>query len=332
MKIKFFFPKWHFPNNIGDSVNATFIPKVLKRVYPNSEIEVITYGFLLDVFKNDPNVKSVRQPNNGELYIDFKSYAFSETQSPEVKIVYPEWHPKVFEFWGKNHDFLVNHKTSNLITVNFLLQLKLEHLLFDENYDFREDFYYNNKNEKISNIINVGIVPSTKLAGRPTPHPGCDGIGLRFNGPNGIESWSKFVKNLKSLNPNIIIHEFSFENFGLGDIHYPHTDNIFELVDQVDKMDIGVMSDGGLHHIFNARNKPVVLFQATKVNKCEFFMLENTYFPEHLHLDCRKSCRSYFSETLQTKDSSLTCNLECENLNPILLSYYTNKIIETNIK
>ena len=210
--------------------------------------------------------------------------------------------------------------------------LKLEHLLFDEKYDFREDFYYENKYEKNSDIINVGIVPSTKLAGRPIPHPGCDGIGLRFNGPKGIESWKEFVKELKNLNSNILIHEFSFENFGIGDIHYPHTENIFELVEQVDKMDIGVMSDGGLHHVFNARNKPVVLFQATKVNKCEFFMLENTYFPEHLHLNCRKSCRSYFSEALQTKDSSLTCNLECENLNPILLSDYTNKIIETNIK
>jgi hypothetical protein len=332
MKLKLFFPKWHFPNNIGDSVNATFIPKVLKKVYPNSEIEVITFGFLLDVFKNDPNVKLVRLPSSGELYIDFKSYAFSDVQSPEIKIVYPEWHPKVFEFWGKNHDFLVNHKTANLITVNFLLQLKLEHLLFDEKYDFREDFYYENKYEKNSDIINVGIVPSTKLAGRPIPHPGCDGIGLRFNGPKGIESWKEFVKELKNLNSNILIHEFSFENFGIGDIHYPHTENIFELVEQVDKMDIGVMSDGGLHHVFNARNKPVVLFQATKVNKCEFFMLENTYFPEHLHLNCRKSCRSYFSEALQTKDSSLTCNLECENLNPILLSDYTNKIIETNIK
>ena len=211
MKLKLFFPKWHFPNNIGDSVNATFIPKVLKKVYPNSEIEVITFGFLLDVFKNDPNVKLVRLPSSGELYIDFKSYAFSDVQSPEIKIVYPEWHPKVFEFWGKNHDFLVNHKTANLITVNFLLQLKLEHLLFDEKYDFREDFYYENKYEKNSDIINVGIVPSTKLAGRPIPHPGCDGIGLRFNGPKGIESWKEFVKELKNLNSNILIHEFSFE-------------------------------------------------------------------------------------------------------------------------
>ena len=60
--------------------------------------------------------------------------------------------------------------------------------------------------------------------------------------------------------------------------------------------------------------------------------LENIHFPENLHLNCRKTCRSYFSESLQTKDSSLNCNLECENLNPISLSQYTNKVIKNIIK
>jgi len=331
MNIKFYFPKWIFPNNIGDSVNATIVPKILKRVYPNSTIEVISYGFLIDVFKNDPNVSISRGPLNEELYFNYPSYAFSENQNPEIKIVYPEWHPKVFEFWGKHHDFLTNHKTANLITVNYLLQLKLEHLLFDESYDFREDFYYEKKEIKKTDIINIGIVPATKLAGRPNPHPGCDGIGLRFNGKNGLKSWFGFVQNLKKLNPNVVIHEFSFENFGLGDIHYPHTNNIFELVDQVDLMDLGVMSDGGIHHVFNSRNKPVVLFQASKINKCEFFKLGNSHFPEHLHLECRKKCRSYFSESLQIEDYSLKCKLECENLDPIGLSEYTNQII-SNLK
>jgi hypothetical protein len=60
-------------------------------------------------------------------------------------------------------------------------------------------------------------------------------------------------------------------------------------------------------------------------------MLENSFFPEHLHLDCRKKCRSYFSEVLNIPDMSLSCKLECENLDPIKLAEYTNKIITTNI-
>jgi len=327
MNIKYYFPKWIFPHNIGDSVNSTFVPKILKKLYPDSKIEVITSGFLLDVFKNDPNVDSVRLPMDLEYGLDYRGYAFSKDKSNTFLTNFPDWHPDIFKFWGENHEFLVNHKTCNLITLNFLLQLGLEKLIFDEDYDFREDFYYKPKIKKESNKINVGIVPATKLAGRPFPHPGCNGIGLRFNGPNGINSWKIFVDNLKKLNENIVIHEFSPENFGLGDYHYPHSENIFDLVDQVDLCDIGVMSDGGLHHVFNSRNKPVILFQATTVNKCEFFKLENSFFPEELHLSCRKTCRSYFSESLGVEDKSQSCKLECENLNPIDLSKYTNKII-----
>jgi len=327
MNIIFYFPKWRFPNNIGDSVNATFIPRILKKINPTSKIEVVTSGFLLDVFANDPNVSHVRLPNDFEKNINFLSYSFGNNKSSDFFSVYPEWHPKVFSFWGQHHEFLTEHKTCNLITLNYLLQLGLENLVFDENFDFREDFYYEKKILNTDKKINIGIVPATKLAGRPTPHPGCDGIGLRFNGPKGIDSWKIFVDNLKKDNPNVVIHEFSFENFGLGDIHYPHTNNIFELVDQVDLMDLGVMSDGGIHHVFNARNKPVVLFQASKINKCEFFKLENSFFPEELHLSCRKTCRSYFSESFGVEDKSKFCNLECENMNPLDLAKYTNKII-----
>lgn len=327
MNIKYYFPKWIFPHNIGDSVNATFVPKVIKKLYPDSKIEVITSGFLIDVFKNDPSVDSVRHPQDFEYGLDYRGYAFSDKKSKTFLTNFPDWHPNLFKFWGENSDFLINHKTCNLITINFLLQLGLEKLVFDENFDFREDFYYTPKPKIKSQKINVGIVPATKLAGRPFPHPGCNGIGLRFNGPNGVNSWRSFVDTLKKLNENVVIHEFSPENFGLGDYHYPHSENIFDLVDQVDLCDIGVMSDGGLHHVFNSRNKPVVLFQATTVNKSEFFKLENSFFPEELHLSCRKTCRSYFSESLGVEDKSQSCKLECENLNPEDLAKYTNKII-----
>jgi hypothetical protein len=250
----------------------------------------------------------------------------SNNQKENIKVIFPEWHPEVFNFWGKNHDYLVSHPTANLITVNYLLQLRLENLLFENQFDFSEIFYVEKK-IKEKEKINIGIVPATKLAGRSTPHPGCDGKGLRFNGENGVKSWALFVDKLKNLNNNINIHEYSYENFGLGDFHYPHTNNFLELIEQVDNMDLGVMSDGGIHHVFNARKKPVVLFQATKVNKCEFFKLENSFFPEDIHLDCRKKCRSYFSEVFKTDDHSNSCNLECESLDPIKLAMYTNDVI-----
>lgn len=319
--IKFYFPRWLFPNNLGDSLNATFVPKILKKYYKNCKIEIITDGFLIDVFKLDPYVDSVRKPNYAELNLDYVQYAFSENQIENIKAIYPDWHPKVFSFWKDNFDLLYNHPTANLITVNFLLQLKLENLLFDEAYDFRE--IINISEEKnTTDFINIGIVPATKLSGKSNPHPYCDGKGFRFNGNNGIQSWISLISELKNKNPKIKIFEFSKENFNLGDYHFQDNGNIFDLIRNVDLMDFGIMSDGGIHHAFNARNKKVFLFQATKINKVEFFKLSNTIFPEHLHLNCRKKCPSYFLQVFGGEDLSKNCNLECEQMNPEKLAKF----------
>jgi ADP-heptose:LPS heptosyltransferase len=77
-RIKLYFPRWIFPNNLGDSLVCTFVPGILKKKYPNTVLEIITYGFLIDLFKLDNNVDIVREPNGEELYLNFKQYAFSD--------------------------------------------------------------------------------------------------------------------------------------------------------------------------------------------------------------------------------------------------------------
>jgi hypothetical protein len=324
MNIKFYFPRWIFPNNIGDSINVTFIPKILKQIYPNSTITVITQGFLIDLFKLDPNVESVREPEVSELKFNYYGYAMSnEIMDNQIKVIYPEWHPKLFSFWKENHEKLVEHPTANIIIVNFLLQLKLEHLLFDSSFNF-QPICYIEKKVKSKNNFNIGIVVSTKLAGKNSPHPGCNGVGYRYK----TEHWKKFVEDVKLNNNNVKIFEFSEKYLGIGDEHYGYSNSITELIEQIDYMDIGVMTDGGLHHVFNSRNKPIVLFQSNILSKVEFLKLGNSHYPENIHLECRKNCRSYFCEIFGGEDLSKKCNLECENLDPIKLSEYTTKIIK----
>ncbi len=330
--IKLYYPYWIFPN-LGDAINVTFIPKILKRINPDIKIEIVTSGFLIDIFKLDSNVDIVREPTQQELYFNYREFAFSENTPgsqkfclPNIKVIWADWHPRVFDFWKQHSAFMQCHPTANLITLNFLLQLDLEYLLFDPSLDFRE-FINVPVTPNTSDFINVGIVPATKLSGKSSPHPNCNGVGFRFNGAKGMDSWKEFVQELRRLNKKIKIYEFSKENFGLGDVHLPDSD-IFTLIKNVDLMDVGVMSDGGVHHAFNARNKPVVLFQATKINKVEFFKLSNTSFPEHLHLECRKKCPSYFTEVFGGNDKSQTCKLECETMNPKLLAaYIAEKVI-----
>jgi hypothetical protein len=320
-KIKFYFPRWIFPNNLGDSLICTFVPKILKKIYPNSELEIITYGFLIDLFKLNPHVDIVREPNEQERYLNFQQYAFSEQQEENIKVIYPDWHPKVFSFWKEHFKMLEDHPTANIITVNYLLQLRLEHLLFDKDINFLGSLDIES-NPNTTNFINIGIVPTTKLSGKTNPHPDCDGKGFRFNGMKGLESWKELVSTMKNLNDKIKIFEFSKENFGLGDHHFEDDGNIFTLIKNVDFMDFGIMSDGGIHHAFNIRNKPVVLFQACLINKVEFFKLGNAFFPEHLHLECRKHCPSYFLQSFGGENKSLSCKRECENLSSKSLAEY----------
>jgi hypothetical protein len=326
--VTLYFPRWLFPNNLGDSLNVTFVPRVLKQLNPKLYLEVVTQGFCLDLMQRDTNVDSVREAFPHELRLDFPSVAFSDIKPEGVLVIYPDWHPKVFSFWQANQQMLEDHPTANLITVNYLLQLQLEYLLFDDTYDFSESINLSTAIRVPDGMIHVGVNPATKLSGKSSPHPSCNGVGLRFNGENGIASWKLFAETLRKSNPKIHITEFSDENFGIGDTHF-YDRNVFKLAEEVDKMDIGVMSDGGIHHIFNARGKPVVLFQATKINKVEFFKLKNTFFPEHLHLPCRKHCPSYFLEVMGGEDASKTCQMECERMSPIALAEYVNKVIKT---
>ena len=324
--IKIYFPRWLFPNNLGDSLIFTFIPRILKQLNPQSKIEIISHGFVNDVLKLDKNIDIVREPYTNEIYLDYKSYAFSENKRENIKVIYPDWHPRVFSFWKENHKFLVDHPSVNLITLNYLLQLNLQDLIFSK-IDFFPSINVAPQNQK-NEFINVGIVPATKLSGKSIPHPNCDGIGFRFNGPNGLDSWKRFSKELKQLNKKVKIFEFSKENFNIGDEHFADDGNIFSLIRNIDNMDIGVMSDGGVHHAFNTRKKPIILFQAGILCKVEFLKLENSFFPEHLHLDCRKQCPSFYTEVFGGLNLSKSCGRECEKLSPESLAEYTAEKIK----
>lgn len=306
-EITFYFPRWLFPANLGDSVMATFIPKVLW--YLGYQVHVVTDKEFCDVFKQIPNVISVRTPFINELqdHFTWKYFAFERKKF----CVYPEWHPNVWKEWNSKFDYYYKHPTINLITLNYCMQLGLPLDLPDEAY---LPILPTLQVEKINAI---GIVPDTKLAGRMMPHPGCDGIGFRFNGAKGSTSWKDLVSYIKT-NSDVEIYEFSREYMGLGDKHVSKLP-ILDLAKLVDSLKLGVLSDGGMHHVFNSKKVPVVLLGAQKVNKPYFFKLSNGIFDESLHAKCLNQC----SETIRTlngwTDLDACCNLQCETVDPIEL-------------
>ena len=318
--IKFYFPRWFFPDNLGDSIVSTFIPKLLKHHY-NNEIEVITHGeAIIECFKKIPGVKNVRTPYEDEV----KNIPEWIRLSRENNFcVYPEWHPRTWSMWGENFDKFYNHSTGNLITLSYLLQLGLEEYMLKD-YDLLPCIVPNNKKPLLSKKINIAIVPADKLSGRYAPHPGCNGIGFKLNGSDGLSTWNTIAYNLKN-NIDCTIYEFSKEYLNIGDVHIPHIDSYVDLATFCKGFDFAILSDGGLHHIFNSQQVPVYLLGAQKINKPYFFKLKNGYFNESLYNNCLCSSRDVLSNINGWEDLNSVCDLSCEQIDP---TFIANDIIK----
>jgi len=301
--INFYYPRWLWPNNLGDSVMTTFIPKILKAIKPD-ELTVITDAEFGEVFRKDKNVDHVREPKPNELlnHSIWKSIAFNRA----AVTVYPEWHPDLWKTWNANFDHFYQHPSINIITLNYCLQLGLPLDLPAENY-YPEVFC-----EDIPKQNAVAIVPDTKLAGRPSPHPGCDGIGYRLSGPKGLESWKQIVSAIRKHDSSIKIYEFSRDNNNLGDYHIFKLP-ILELAKLVKSMRLGITSDGGMHHIFNSQRTKVYLLGAQKINKPHFFKLSNGIYDEACYSKCLSRCKSTITNLSGWPTLDSVCNKDCES-------------------
>jgi len=311
-EIILYIPRWLYPNNLGDSIHSFFIPKIIKKAHPDCKLTVVTFGELIDLMKRNPYVDSVRMPFPREIgsYTQWKEYAFSKEKITGQYAVFAEWHPKLWSYWNAHFNQFSDHPSANLLTVNSLLQLGMERFLFDgSNLHTSLDLNQIQKEPKT-----LGIVPATKLSGRSTPHPGCDGVGFRFNGDNG-ESWRLFVETIKKLDSSIHIVEYSHENFGFGDEHVPHM-NWSDLIDQCKRPKVAVLSDGGMHHVFNLINADVVLLGAQKINKPCFFKMSNAVYYKDLHNECENRCYNNIRNLTGWPDLGKSCDLSCQKVNP----------------
>lgn len=323
-EITLYIPRWFYPYNLGDSVHSFFAPKIIKKHHKDCKLTVVTVGELKSLLSLNEYVDNVRDPINEELggYEAWKSYSFSDKKVNSMYSIFAEWHPKLWKYWNDNFDYFYKHPTANILTVNTLLQLGMTQYLFDGTDLHTKVYPKINKENK-----SLGIVPATKLAGRSSPHPGCDGIGLRFNGDNG-ESWKAFVKRIKQLDQSIKIIEYSDKNFGFGDEHVPHM-NWIDLKDQCARPRVSVMSDGGMHHVFNLVGTDVVLIGAQKINKPYFFKMGNAKFYEKLHDDCISRCYNNIRNLSGWKDLGSICDNSCQKVDPIKLA---DKVFEDYFK
>lgn len=308
-----YFPRWLFPNNLGDSCVFAIIPKLIKELWPKDTIEVVTYGSLIPLLERSKHVDVVREPTPKELLrpISFIQAAFHEnTRNEKHQVIYPENHPKLFSTIRDNFDKFVTHDSLNFILLNYLLQLGLvDEFINQKQFNI---FELDSEVKRVSSEFNIAVCPMTKTNGKSTAHPGCNGKGFRLNGDKGLESWKELAYGIKD-GTGSGIYEFSPSHLGIGDYHVGHKDSMLDLYLESLEIDYVLTTDGGYHHLFNLSRTPLSLFTGTKVTKPEFMQLGNAFVPD-VHLECRKTCSSFYSEVFGVEDKSSTCNLECERV------------------
>lgn len=306
-----------FPNNLGDTCVFAIIPKLIKELYPKDTLEVVTDRSFLTLLECSRHVDAVREPNQSEITTRvYPTAALTNKINNGPLVIFPINHPKLFQTIKANFEKFVESDSVNFILLNYLLQLGLveEFINHKDFYLFETKKHY----EKDNDDFNVAVCPMLKLNGKPNPHPGCNGEGFRFNGNEGLRSWKELVSLVKN-DTSADIYEFSNTYLGLGDYHIGHRESMLDLYLDSLNIDYAITTDGGYHHLFNLSRTPITLFTGTKVTKPEFMQLGNAYVPD-VHLECRKTCSSFYSEVFGVEDKSLTCNLECEQVDVKKLS------------
>ena len=321
-------PRWFYPKNLGDSVHWSFAPTVLKKEYPNSKLVVFTVGDLVDILKDNPLVDEVSYPPQSLIgdYEFWKNESINGRRNcpPNMFVLFAEHHPKVWDYWNEHFDFLYKHPTANLLYLNSLLQLGLEKYLYDGTDLFPKIYIDKPEIEEKT----LGIVPAHKLSfANPSAHPGCDGKGFRFNGDDG-ESWRAFVKQIRLLDSSIKIVEFSKDFLNFGDVHVGHLP-WKELAYEAAKCKVGVLSDGGMHHIFNSQDRNIVLLAAQTINKLYHYANKNTTLYWDLHKKCLDRCDDQMKKLRGWIDMKETCDGSCETLDATLLA---NRVYEDFFK
>jgi|15BtaG_2_1085339.scaffolds.fasta_scaffold00456_2 hypothetical protein len=315
-------PRWFYPQNLGDSVHWSFAPTLLKKEYPDSKLVVITVGELVDIMRDNPLVDEIANPNENLIgtYDFWKQEANNGRKNlPEnMFVLFAERHPRCWDYWNDNFDYLYKHPTANLLYLNSVLQLGLEKYLHDGTDLFPKIFIEKPPVEEKT----LAIVPAQKITPtNPTAHPGCDGKGFRFNGDQG-GSWREFVDEIKRLDPDIKIMEFSKDFLNFGDVHVGHMP-WKDLAYEAAKPRVTVLADGGMHHIFNSQDKDIVLLAAQTINKLYHYASKNTTLYWDLHSKCTLRCGEQMKKLRGWEDLSATCDTSCETVDPVKLAQYT---------
>jgi ADP-heptose:LPS heptosyltransferase len=316
MHFKLYFPRWFWPDNLGDSIMVSSVFRAIKETYDPCFLEVITDETLVNTFHNDPYVDKIREPYWWEKALPEKVYKkkltkfFFNFKEQKSFIIWPDWQEKTFKHLHEKHnlDMCINYPYKNILSYNFAFQINDDIANF---YDLRPRIYLTKdetnqaKKELNKNSIAINVAKIRHTQKRT------DGENLRYKRKN----WEILVGEIKKAFPSLIVYEIGQDKFeGIGDRFIPYC-SFRKLASLLNEMKLVILSDGGIHNVCNAIDKKVILFQSYEWNPPDLFKMQNAIFYENLHQKCRTQCH-LFSEILQIPTLSNSCDKRCYLLDP----------------
>ncbi len=288
-------------SSLGDIVLTTFLPKMLKELYPGCQIDFVTTLSFSDIYKHNPYIDN--------LIIYDKSWTKAEYNIQKIDLLSGN---RKYDYFIDLHNthrsrFFSKGLADNITRIkkNRIQKLALVYFkknLFPENYSVAKNYldslnFIENKNwdieteiwlkdevkkeDKIDNVYKIAIAPGAKHFTKRYP----------------AEKLLEFAKKLSTLGDCRFVllgsndekEQCTAIEAGLGGIstNLASATTILETAVQLSSCDLLITNDSGLMHIAAARKIPVIAIFGSTVKEFGFAHYRENFTIISTELKCR---------------------------------------------
>jgi lipopolysaccharide heptosyltransferase II len=296
-------------SSLGDVVLTTFLPKLLKEIYPDCEIDFVTTNIFRDIYKFNPYIDNLITYDKTWSKAEYKIQKIALIMGGDKYDYFIDLHnTRRSRFFSKGLAEKITRIKKNRIQKLALVYLKKN--IFPQDYSIAQNYldslsFIESKNREIETEIWLGgekaensyqknkKMPTASATFRIAIAPGAKHFTKRYP----VEKFIDFAKVLSLqidchfvlLGSNDEIEQCSAISAGLGDLstNLAGKTNILESVQELSNCDLLVTNDSGLMHIAAARKIPTIAIFGSTVKEFGFAHYRENFAILDVDLKCR---------------------------------------------
>lgn len=319
-RITIYFPRWKFPNNLGDCVVFSSVIKMSRTLYPNSSIKVISDSFVIESLSNNPYVDRFSLPSLLERLIPTRCWLRASYKKGNgmlyngrgrmILTVFPHYNADFYHYLAQGNTLqgLINNPRDHIIATHYAWQLGDAFLdLPDKSYEI---FLTDEDRKMVKHFVPrnaIGLSIATRRKSMKIYNQD------RYRYP--LEKWRKIAEFLRNVLPGVHIVEVGTDRFHrIGDSYLGYM-SLKDLAACIERMKLVILTDGGINNVCNAIGKQTLLFQGFEYLDPDLFKMWNSFINYDYHLACRKTC-DINAKIRNVPDPKPGCGLKCTNTDP----------------